>query len=246
MKTIKLQAAPIAHIFLALQALLFLPNLDHKEFIVGTCLPDARYKLGLNRQATHLDSVSWNDVVHAKTPFDAGMKFHSLVDLARDEHLVKTGTYEKINNNVVVHTALKLYEDQELAGRFDPTRFREMFFEEFPEGLKHFIQQHNVSEEAVSEWNHAIGEYISSTPSDKTNEQFISRTFGGKNITAIADTVNLSIEGLHARPALCQSIMSFYNSFMGDALDDPDKSEFKTFLGEYPEKLAEFNAGAVV
>src|SRR5581483_3187092 len=77
-------AAPITHIMLALQILSLLPtHFDYKEFLVGTSFPDIRYAAKLDRKLTHIEPVSWTDVLQAETAFHAGMLFHNLVDILR-------------------------------------------------------------------------------------------------------------------------------------------------------------------
>lgn len=111
-------AAPITHIILALQILNLLPShFDAKEFIVGTSFPDIRYIAKIEREKTHFEPVSWNDVLQAKSAFHAGMLFHNLVDIIRmryfEPHFYNMFALELYNPSYIKFfpLALKVAED---------------------------------------------------------------------------------------------------------------------------------------
>ncbi len=90
-------AAPIAHIFLAVQMLLGpLQGLfNEQEFILGTSFPDIRYLKVVQRADTHFTHVTLQDVLQEKSSFKAGMIFHSFVDEQREAYVVKNHFYKK-------------------------------------------------------------------------------------------------------------------------------------------------------
>jgi hypothetical protein len=83
-------AAPIAHIFLAVQILVgpFKVMSHEKEFIIGTSFPDIRYLKVIERAETHFENVTLNDIKKETNSFKAGMLFHSFVDQKREEYMV--------------------------------------------------------------------------------------------------------------------------------------------------------------
>jgi hypothetical protein len=77
-------AGPVTHIVLALLVLpLLSPDINIAEFIIGTSFPDIRYMGGLSRKETHVEPISWQQIVDEPSAFRAGMLFHNLVDNLR-------------------------------------------------------------------------------------------------------------------------------------------------------------------
>ena len=77
-------ASIITHIVFAIKIFFLLPNtIDIKEFIVGTSFPDIRYLAHLDRKLTHIEPVSWHDIINEKSSFKAGMLFHNFLDIIR-------------------------------------------------------------------------------------------------------------------------------------------------------------------
>lgn len=56
---------------------------ERNAFLQGTLFPDINYLGKIDRDKTHFESVTIRDVLEAKTPFYAGMLFHSWVDEKR-------------------------------------------------------------------------------------------------------------------------------------------------------------------
>jgi hypothetical protein len=106
-------AAPIAHIFCAL----FLLNsgaieVENKSaFIVGTSFPDIRYLGVINRDQTHEENITWNDVNNASSSFEQGRLLHSLLDEEREKFVVKHNLYACVPNSRFRTQILKFYED---------------------------------------------------------------------------------------------------------------------------------------
>lgn len=102
-------AGPVTHIIFALQILHLLPgNIDKQEFIVGTSFPDIRYMAQLRREQTHIEPISWNDVVNEPSSFRAGMLFHNLVDEVRIKHF-EHSFYNRNNTNTLPGLYKKLF-----------------------------------------------------------------------------------------------------------------------------------------
>src|SRR5438132_13939173 len=105
-------AAPIAHIFLAVQMLAgpFHGLFDEKEFIVGTSFPDIRYLKVVSREETHFSHVTLEDIVQETDSFKAGMLFHSFVDEQREAYIIAHGFYGKIPSFRFTTQSLKFAE----------------------------------------------------------------------------------------------------------------------------------------
>ena len=107
-------AGPISHAYLSEKFFEYFPNYSQEEqqaFRAGTLFPDIRYLGVISRETTHFASVTLKEILDEESPFLAGMKFHSFVDLKREAFAVQANIYSLI---VVPHKAmfLKLIEDE--------------------------------------------------------------------------------------------------------------------------------------
>ncbi|MFC1842900.1 hypothetical protein ACFLYU_04545 [Candidatus Dependentiae bacterium] len=132
-------SAPIAHIVLALLMLpKHFPDKDVKEFIIGTSFPDIRYLGSIEREKTHYKNITLDMIKKAKSSFEAGMLFHSLVDETRKKYMLQNRVYEIIPNTKNSIRCLKFFEDilvydqiqnwDQIADYFDTILFEETLF----------------------------------------------------------------------------------------------------------------------
>ena len=153
-------AAPVAHIFCALAILNSgaLQVKSAKDFIIGTSFPDIRYIAKLQRNDTHKVPVTWTDVQNAKTSFEAGVLFHSLVDEVRIKKLEVPCLPLMPYTPSMKGYLLKCYEDLILHGKFydqlkkSLTYFDEILPEEIASG---------ISEKNIRAWHTFIQRYCS-------------------------------------------------------------------------------------
>jgi len=151
-------AAPIAHIFLAMQMLAgpFDGLFNEIEFIVGTSFPDIRYLKVISRDETHFCNVTLDDIVQEKDSFKAGMLFHSFVDEQREAYILAHKFYSKIPSFRFVTQSLKFAEDEILRTLFDSSEYSSYFDEileqekAYPINIKH-----------IQTWHRFLGEYCS-------------------------------------------------------------------------------------
>jgi hypothetical protein len=113
-------AGPITHFVFAYMALplLLASGVNEEEFINGTIFPDSRYTTQVPRNKSHIEPVSWQDVVNwcEKDPHYAGMLFHNVVDLWRlrcFEHRFYDRHYEKdyVVTDLPFPALMKIAED---------------------------------------------------------------------------------------------------------------------------------------
>lgn len=149
-------AAPIAHIFLALQILsgplkgLF----NEKEFILGTSFPDIRYLNIIGRNNTHFDDVTFEQLKQERDSFKAGMLFHSFVDEQREQYVVEHNLYDLIPHFKFMTQSLKFAEDILLCPLIDTSKFISYFDERVPQE-----STFNVSDENVQRWHLFLKDY---------------------------------------------------------------------------------------
>lgn len=139
-------AAPIAHIFLAVQMLS--GPLENKfnlnEFLAGTSFPDIRYLKCAEREETHFNNVTLDDIKKETNSFRAGMLFHSLVDEKREEYIVKNHIYEKLPDFRFITQSLKFAEDKILMSLFDIKQYQYPFNKIYDEERSHKISVLNI------------------------------------------------------------------------------------------------------
>jgi hypothetical protein len=89
-----------------------LSDKNEKAFIIGTSFPDIRYIAKIDRNQTHFKHVSFDQVKKAKTSFQAGYLFHSLVDEVREKYLKEHNAYQMAPQSKYTSFCLKVVEDQ--------------------------------------------------------------------------------------------------------------------------------------
>ncbi|MFQ5730066.1 MAG: hypothetical protein ACE5GN_06870, partial [Waddliaceae bacterium] len=157
---LQLQAAgPITHAFLTELFFKQFPKYDSEEqkaFRLGTLFPDVRYLGTISREETHFPEMSLEEVVEETNPFLAGMKFHSYVDIAREDFIVSGGYYKLISHLPIEHLDffLKLIEDEILFSSLEKKAWKQCLKKVVPEELLW-----NVEEKTVKKW-HAILDYF--------------------------------------------------------------------------------------
>ena len=143
-------AAPIAHVFLAVQMLAgpFKGLFNEKEFIVGTSFPDIQYLRVVSRAQTHVAQVTLEDIMREKDSFKAGLFFHSFVDEQREAYVVANNFYEKLPSFRFTTQALKFAEDEILKSFFDSARYQS-YFDTVLAGEKAYT----ITQEQIKQWH---------------------------------------------------------------------------------------------
>lgn len=150
-------AAPIAHIFLAIQMLAgpFNGLYNEKDFIVGTSFPDIRYLKVVARTKTHFTNVTLQDILQERNSFKAGMLFHSLVDETREIYVAKNKLYEKIPHFRFSTQALKFAEDQILRSQCDITKYHTYF-----DDIIDIEKTYGVDQGHINRWHTFLQDYF--------------------------------------------------------------------------------------
>ncbi len=125
-------AAPVVHILCA--ELFFRhcrPGYTQKEreaFLRGTLFPDIRYIAKIPRSKTHEKNVTLKQVVSSKSPFTAGVLFHTYVDEQRERIAQQKKIYEHLTDVPKKQRGrlLKVVEDELCYHALDPKSIRRM------------------------------------------------------------------------------------------------------------------------
>lgn len=150
-------AAPIAHVFLALQILAgpLKGIFNEKEFIIGTSFPDIRYLKIVERAETHVDNVTFDDIKNESSSFKAGLLFHSFVDQEREKYIVQHNMYETLPSFRFTTQSLKFAEDHLLRELFNVQQYTDYFNDILTEQLSF-----NIAEENIKKWHIFLQEYF--------------------------------------------------------------------------------------
>jgi hypothetical protein len=161
-------SAPITHVVLASKVFdKYFPGLNRKEFMVGTIVPDIRYIGAIDRDKTHFENVTLKEVQKLDS-FNAGLKFHSLVDKVRKAYVKSREYYSLFPKSDFVTQASKIFEDQIFYNKVKnwteiADYFKVVYKEELDLGL---------SEEAIEKWHKMNRYYFSHAPEDADIAKF--------------------------------------------------------------------------
>jgi hypothetical protein len=204
------------HVVLALKILSLLPGtIDKKEFIVGTSFPDIRYLAHLDREQTHFEPVSWNDVMSCPSSFRAGMLFHNMVDILRIRHF-EPDFYDRQapDRYSSVHVALfplimKMAEDQVLYEAVYDWHEIMGYFDTIYETEKALCPDPDV----IQKWHTLLQNYFSERPSVASIDRFL-KGVGNLSFYTYAnyDAVG-AFDDLTSNPNFIKKIQEFYSAF---------------------------------
>ncbi|MDD2753585.1 MAG: hypothetical protein PHT44_03180 [Candidatus Portnoybacteria bacterium] len=202
-------AAPITHIVLANKVFdKYFSGKDRKEFFVGTSFPDIRYYDNLDREKTHQDGKSIEEIAKEDS-FFAGAHFHSLLDerWGNFYRLLKDHPFY-IEPHHVLSVSLKFLQDELLYDRFSGWTELAGFFDGVLEGEKKF----GLPEKDIVRWHGFLQKYFIERPSDKTRALVL--VDGGFDFDFI-DQVNLFVAKMRGDEKIVQAARDFYDKFDG-------------------------------
>ncbi len=105
-------AAPITHVALTVKIFdKFFKDKIRKDFFIGTLFPDIRYLKVIDRDKTHFDDFKITDLKNDDS-FSAGVKFHSILDIAREKFIIANDVYSLCPKLKYVTESLKILEDE--------------------------------------------------------------------------------------------------------------------------------------
>lgn len=156
-------AAPIAHIFLAVQMLSGpFKHFNEKEFIVGTSFPDIRYLKVVKRTETHFKNITLEDILQEKNSFKAGMLFHSFVDEQREKFIARHKLYDELPKFKFISQSLKLAEDKIIKDQFNIAQYHSYFSE-----ILVYEKAFEINDIYVQTWHDFLQKYFKGDYSHK-------------------------------------------------------------------------------
>lgn len=142
----------------------YFPKLKKKDFYIGTVFPDIRYLGDVSRDATHVYDLTLRDVIDEENSFKAGLKFHCLLDLVREDFVSKAGVYTLFTTTENKYSIPKLLEDEmfyEKVGNWEEIiRF---FDDTLPEEREYGVPLQNIER-----WHKNLQGYFAQFPNDES------------------------------------------------------------------------------
>jgi len=154
----------ITHIVLAKKVFdKYFQDKDENNFFVGTLFPDIRYLSTIDRNKTHYNNLTFNDLKKDNS-FLAGMKFHSILDTAREKFIVASGIYSLCPKSKYIIQSLKFLEDEIFYKYVDN-------WGEYISYLNNILPEEKrfgVTEKDIKKWHLLLQEYFKEQPNEKT------------------------------------------------------------------------------
>ncbi|MEA2092363.1 MAG: hypothetical protein U9P61_00025 [Patescibacteria group bacterium] len=184
-------AAPITHIALTEKIFdKFFKDKIRKDFFIGTSFPDIRYLKVIDRDKTHYNRLSITDLGNDES-FLAGVKFHSILDHAREKFIVENDTYSLCPESKYITQSLKILED-------------EIFYQHvkdwnvYAEYLNEILQAergYGITEKNLKKWHSLLQQYFQWQPDNDAVRSFM---LGIDFAEEIADEINQNIAVMRA------------------------------------------------
>ncbi len=208
-------AAPIGHIYLALQILAGpLKTADEAQFIIGTSFPDIRYPANLPRELTHMPNVTWHNIIEERNSFKQGMLFHALVDQKHEKFMQKHQVDKLLPQIPHARSILKALEDQLLFEKMK-NRYCIRHFDKILDQEKSIVHDETI----IRNWHTYLQNYFFYGPTLQTIRPFIKNS-----LPALGPLQSLAEQGavygyklgtilLTFNKELIELIKQFYDNF---------------------------------
>ncbi|MCL5795839.1 MAG: hypothetical protein M1338_05810 [Patescibacteria group bacterium] len=199
-------AAPITHIALTEKIFdNFFKDKIRKDFFIGTSFPDIRYLKVIEREKTHYDGLSIADLRKDES-FSAGVKFHSILDHAREKFIVENDTYSLCPKSKNITQSLKILEDEIFYRHVkDWTVYAEYLNE-----ILQVERDYGVAEKDLKKWHSLLQQYFQQQPDNNAVRNF---TRGIGFTEEIADEINQNIAVMRANKKIINIIKNLYKNF---------------------------------
>jgi hypothetical protein len=179
-----------------------------KDFYIGTTFPDIRYLGDVTRDQTHFYDLNLQNILKEENSFMAGLKFHCLVDLVREDFVSKEGIYSLFSTSDSKYTVPKLLEDELFYNKLKNWEEIIDFYNNIlPEEETYPIPLHNIER-----WHKNLQGYFKHSPNDE------SRLKHATDLGMAPDRVNelnRALAELRTKPQAIEVAEDFYNNLEG-------------------------------
>lgn len=199
-------ATPITHVVLANKIFTnFFNGKTKKDFFIGTLFPDIRLLKVIERDKTHFNGLKLADLA-SDNSFMAGVKFHSILDLAREKFIVESGIYDLCPESKFTIAVVKLLEDQLFYDRIDAWNEYIGYLDEVNIDEVNF----GINENDISKWHRILQEYFKKLPDKETIIDLVL-AIGFSNEQALEINKNLDI--IRSNKLIIEKLEKMYHNF---------------------------------
>ncbi|MBI2465441.1 hypothetical protein HYV64_04845 [Candidatus Shapirobacteria bacterium] len=199
-------AAPTTHVVIAEKVFdKFFNGKDIGKFVVGTSFPDIRYLGVIDREKTHFGKIRLSEIILSDS-FEAGVKFHSLVDHAREKFVVERGLYDFFIESPYKTQAMKLFEDGVLANKFVNNEVVAGYFNSIYDEERNY----GIEESQIKKWHEMLSKYFLSTNSNEAVRSFVGVT---KLPIGVAEEIINVIDNICSVEKAREIVLDFYENF---------------------------------
>jgi hypothetical protein len=199
-------AAPITHIVLTDKIFdKFFKDKSRKDFFIGTSFPDIRYLKVIDRDKTHYDGLSIADLENDES-FLAGVKFHSILDHAREKYIVENNTYSLCPNSKYITQSLKTLEDEIFYQHIKDWTIHTEYLNEILQAEKDY----GIDEKDLKKWHSLLQQYFQQQPDENIVRNF---TLGIGFPEEIIDEINQNVAVMKTNKKIIDIIENLYKNF---------------------------------
>ena len=199
-------AAPITHIALTEKIFdKFFKDKIRKDFFIGTSFPDIRYLKVIDRNKTHYKNLFIADLGNDES-FSAGVKFHSILDHARENFIVENDTYSLCPESKYITQSLKILEDEIF---YQHVKDWSMYLDYLNEILP-IERNYGIAEKDLAKWHSLLQRYFQKQPNKDAVSNF---TLDIGFTDEVANEINNNISIMRANKKIIEIIKNLYKNF---------------------------------
>ena len=199
-------AAPITHIALTTKIFdKFFKDKIRKDFFIGTSFPDIRYLKVIDRDKTHHDNLSIANLGNDES-FSAGVKFHSILDIAREKFIVDNNIYSLCPESKYITQSVKILEDEIF---YEQVKDWDVYIEYLNEILLN-EKDFGIAEKDIQRWHTLLQQYFQKQPDEQAAKNF---TLSIGFTEEVAVEINENIAKMKANKKIINIIKNLYKNF---------------------------------
>jgi len=199
-------AAPITHIALTEKVFdKFFKDKIRNDFFIGTSFPDIRYLHVIDRDKTHHNGLSISDLGNDGS-FSAGVKFHSILDHAREKFIVENDTYSLCPESKYITQSLKILEDEIF---YQHIKDWDIYVDYLNEILLS-ERDYGIVEKDLEKWHSLLQQYFKKQPNRDSTRDF---TLGIGFTKEVSDEINNNIAIMRTNKKIINIIKKLYKNF---------------------------------
>jgi len=199
-------AAPITHIALTTKIFdKFFKDKIRKDFFIGTSFPDIRYLKVIDRDKTHHDNLSIANLGNDES-FSAGVKFHSILDIAREKFIVDNNIYSLCPESKYITQSVKILEDEIF---YEQVKDWDVYIEYLNEILLN-EKDFGIAEKDIQRWHTLLQQYFQKQPDEQAVKNF---TLSIGFTEEVAVEINENIAKMKANKKIINIIKNLYKNF---------------------------------